>query len=451
MKNAARSTISQATQTDNVNNERVHKQELLKLVRIDESIPNRVVSREHSRLEFKESFNWDSKRRSTYAKTMAAFANTKGGYIVFGVKDSPRELVGLRGNAFDELDGKDVSGYLNSAFSPEIHWAAFPFEISGVTLGAIAISRCEHGPVICTKTDKVTLRESAIYYRYSGRTEQINPSELQKIIFERLENERKTWLEHLTKMARIGVENVGVLDVSTGELSGKGGKLLISPDLLGKIQFIREGQFTENASAGLPTLRVIGNVEQVNSNIIQPVRTVTRSVVFGEKEIMIAFLKQDRPDSPETYIVQASRERTPYTPIYYFALLAGFNLTKLKSFIKKHPHHTKQLLKRIISEPLKAHTVINASTSASVERQNILALLTTGKLESLRECSRIRLFETLTHLTPPHITEELRAFLVDIIQNEFDTLNGNEKTNLRKSIAYLDEALNYQRCTTLNH
>jgi len=44
--------------------------------------------------EFKISFNWNS--RDKYAKSMAAFANNKGGYIVFGVKDKPLDLVGLQ-------------------------------------------------------------------------------------------------------------------------------------------------------------------------------------------------------------------------------------------------------------------------------------------------------------------------------------------------------------------
>ena len=46
--------------------------------------------------EFKISFNWNS--RDKYAKSMVAFANNKGGYIVFGVKDKPRDLVRLQSN-----------------------------------------------------------------------------------------------------------------------------------------------------------------------------------------------------------------------------------------------------------------------------------------------------------------------------------------------------------------
>ena len=52
-----------------------------------------LAAREGPSLEFKEAFNWASKDR--YAKTMAAYANNKGGYIIFGVTNHPRRLVGL--------------------------------------------------------------------------------------------------------------------------------------------------------------------------------------------------------------------------------------------------------------------------------------------------------------------------------------------------------------------
>ena len=51
-----------------------------------------IIARESSEIEFKESFNFGNMPK--YSKTMAAFANNKGGYILFGIKDSPRELIG---------------------------------------------------------------------------------------------------------------------------------------------------------------------------------------------------------------------------------------------------------------------------------------------------------------------------------------------------------------------
>ena len=51
-----------------------------------------LKSRESNTVEFKESFNKSNTPK--YAKTMAAYANNRGGYIIFGVKDNPRKIVG---------------------------------------------------------------------------------------------------------------------------------------------------------------------------------------------------------------------------------------------------------------------------------------------------------------------------------------------------------------------
>lgn len=81
---------------------------------------NRVVTKESSTIEFKESFNWGN--RYTYAKNFAAFANNKGGYLIFGIKDKPHEIVGLKNDKFENFDNAKISGFINDCFSPEIVW-----------------------------------------------------------------------------------------------------------------------------------------------------------------------------------------------------------------------------------------------------------------------------------------------------------------------------------------
>lgn len=59
--------------------------------------------RESNTVEFKENFNIGSASAVKYAKTMAAYSNNRGGYIILGVSDNPRMLKGLSNNAFDNL------------------------------------------------------------------------------------------------------------------------------------------------------------------------------------------------------------------------------------------------------------------------------------------------------------------------------------------------------------
>ena len=73
-----------------------------------------LSSRESGTIEFKQSFDWANKAK--YSKTMAAFANNRGGYIIFGVTNSPRLLAGISGAGFENHDEATISAYLNGIF-----------------------------------------------------------------------------------------------------------------------------------------------------------------------------------------------------------------------------------------------------------------------------------------------------------------------------------------------
>lgn len=79
-----------------------------------------LKSRESNTVEFKESFNKGNTAK--YAKTMAAYANNRGGYIIFGVKDNPRSVIGLSNNNFDNLNQEQFTEAINSLFSPAMEW-----------------------------------------------------------------------------------------------------------------------------------------------------------------------------------------------------------------------------------------------------------------------------------------------------------------------------------------
>ena len=83
--------------------------------------PNGTLkSRESNTVEFKESFN--KANTAKYAKTMAAYANNRGGYIIFGVKDTPRSIIGLKNNNFDNLNQEQFSEAINSLFAPAVEY-----------------------------------------------------------------------------------------------------------------------------------------------------------------------------------------------------------------------------------------------------------------------------------------------------------------------------------------
>ena len=113
----------------------INSEDYKKIFSFHSSVPDRIIARESSVLEFKQSFNWASK--DEYAKSMAAFANNRGGYIIFGIKDQPRELAGLQSNNFETTDEAKITTYLNDVFSPELIFEKFVVEVKSKNIGIL--------------------------------------------------------------------------------------------------------------------------------------------------------------------------------------------------------------------------------------------------------------------------------------------------------------------------
>lgn len=234
--------------------------------------PSRIINREGTTIEFKESYSHGN--MAQYFKTMASFANNAGGYILFGVGDKPRRLLGLKDKSllkFEELKVEEFTKALSEYFSPEIKWDHCTFEFRDMSFGVIYVYPIIRKPCICKKhydaqNPKYSLKEGDIYYRYGGRSERIHYTELAAIIDESRKNEERQWLEFAKKAARIGVENAALLDLNTGNLSGTGGSVVLDASLLQKVAFIQEGKFVE--TGGTPTLRLIGDITELSSGRI---------------------------------------------------------------------------------------------------------------------------------------------------------------------------------------
>lgn len=143
-----------------------------------------VLAPESETLEFKEVYDWDSSKevRSKYAKSLAAFANNKGGYLVFGVENRSKFVVGI--SNFDQIDQESITSFLNRAFQPSIKYHKRSFTFNGKQLGVFYVEKRLDIPIICqTELEKV-LRESEIYYRYYGKTDRIKSGDLIKLLLE---------------------------------------------------------------------------------------------------------------------------------------------------------------------------------------------------------------------------------------------------------------------------
>ncbi len=251
-----------------------HREFLLQYL-CDMDDEGRLRHRESKRVEFKKAFQ--PGMRARYAKTMAAFANASGGYIIFGVTDRPRVAKGLDANSLrrsEEFEPSQFTIYLNEHFSPEIEWEFNRIDLEdGRVFAYIFVNEAENKPVICRRQDSDVLREGAIYYRYRGQTREIRFEELHVMLEEIRQTEQNRWMRLFKEIARIGPESIALMDMRVGELkflsTGEGTRsILIDRDLVEELRkemvFIEEGRFSEKE--GAPTLKLVGQIQPIAAN-----------------------------------------------------------------------------------------------------------------------------------------------------------------------------------------
>ena len=224
----------------------------------------RLYHREGQELEFKEQFNFGG--IAEYLRDFSAFANNRGGFLIFGVTDSPRKAQGLSDSAadqFDKIDPQRISGYILDKFSSDIDWCHDIVKYKGKTFGYFFIRQHLSKPVICKKDEGKELRSGDIYYRYGGRTQRIQAAELENIIQGRIQQTNEAWQDLMNKIGRVGAANAAILDTEAGLIEkGQNQILIVDDELVKKISFIKEGHFSE--SEGATTLKLVGDVVPVN-------------------------------------------------------------------------------------------------------------------------------------------------------------------------------------------
>lgn len=248
--------------------------EIVRKVLSIRNINGSLKSRESNTIEFKESFNKNSTAK--YAKTMAAYSNNRGGYIIFGVKDNPRAIVGLKNENFENMNQEQFSEAINSLFAPAMDWdcGTLTIEIPSsdgmgiaqtVKIGWIYTSEAEYKPVVAQKSnDSEKINSGDVYYRYRARSEKIKFAEMHKIMEERTLKEREGLLRLFEIIRDNKTANLGIVNYSNGKISTPYGvdvafdRKLVTK-VLKKAKFIKEGSFNE--TEGIPVIKVTGNID----------------------------------------------------------------------------------------------------------------------------------------------------------------------------------------------
>ncbi|MBT8358483.1 MAG: ATP-binding protein [Deltaproteobacteria bacterium] len=251
-----------------------------------------LYHRENQELEFKEQFNFAG--LGEYFRDFAAFANNRGGYLIFGVQDSPRIPIGLTETSLDQfnrLDPERISGFLLEMFSSDIRWEQKFIKHDGKFFGVFRIYEGSTKPIIAKKNEgrDQIIKNGEIYYRYGGRTQKILYAELENIIIKRVEENNHQWLSLMSKIGKAGPQNAAILDTEKALIEKDDSRILVlDENLAEKLKFIKEGHFSEKEGAA--TLRLVGDVVPIDKvEVVKKIKeNLTRTYPLSAMQLAAA-------------------------------------------------------------------------------------------------------------------------------------------------------------------
>lgn len=419
---------------------------LLKIFKKSTRNASLIGTNEGITVEYKESFGWKS--LSEYFKAMAAFSNRDGGYIIFGIKDKPHELLGLKSEAlkrFEEIDNQVWSTHLREHFSPEIIWEKIIFNFEGNNYGVLYTYSAKEKPVICKK-DADELRKGAIYYRYNSQNSEIDYPELHNTIEEEKNKINSIWMQTIRQIGDSGVTKTALLDLKSGKMTGANTSLYIDESLLNDISFVQEGSFVE--TGGNPALKVVGQVQTV----VGAQRVVVeqeRNKAINADEIINSFITQEKVNNPLEFVKQICYQNTGNMPVYYYLNLANKNDDEAISFIESVPINSmsKDLLKRKISQKEIKFVRCSNSISAASKRKTayLQSLLEESLIIPTSETELKYCLSAIRGLERSQIKDH-KDYILNVMYEIYTNYFNNQpfssiKPEFRYSLCWIDEAM----------
>lgn len=378
--------------------------------------------------EFKENFNWVS--REKYVKIMASFANSSGGYLMFGIKDNG-SIIGIINNNFEDKDSAEISSYLNSVFSPAIAWIKSVCECNSKKIGVIEVKEAAEKPIVSHKNGQ-EMKESDIFYRYAGQTEKIKYPELKSIIEEEKRKYGEKLLNSLEMIVEKGPETVKLLDMDELRGAKEDAIYLIDSKASDFEVKVREASESEKSEGiGLKIARVEGKVIPI---------TVTEFANISSELIVYSFLDQELPSSydPRGFVERLPYETSGLVPVYFFIKKASMSIEDAIQIIKKAKSTTRgrsTLIKRLTGPEYDFGSQTNS---------NILEPFVSGN----KDCNEIKPSEI------KYILQAIRSVSKDYLEHNWPKIkeiirylyenyymNSKLRPELRRTICYADKML----------
>jgi hypothetical protein len=387
---------------------------------------------ETDRVECKLSFRMTPEHRfAEVVKSIAGMANNKGGMILFGVRDGTLAIEGLADDEFQRTDPAAINRTLVGALVPVPHVTKSVVKFGAKTIGVLTIEPHQDAPVIALKMMGHDVKEGCIYYRYVGETRTIKPGELRQILALR---EQRAIADFTRRMMGVATGAQATFDLATGEVKGTAGAFVIDEALLPRLQFIKEGDFSE--AKGAPALRLVGDVQPIDNHARERAKVIRDSIT--PDAVVRNFLKFEKVAEPLQYVHAQAHCQRRWLPVWYYAKASALPIDDLvedlRSLVATHPASRDAVVQRLRrtnsaykSHPGKPASVLERLLSGNLPRAGTDAenLVTANAIMGLPE----------DYATP----DALRPLLLEMLDSAAE--GASVRSAIYRAVCRVDEIL----------
>ncbi|OJV14275.1 MAG: hypothetical protein BGO21_16140 [Dyadobacter sp. 50-39] len=271
---------------------------------------------ESDQIEFKQSLQTHSQTiDKQYMKPISAFANNRGGVLIFGVSPE-KELKGIK-DSQENLDNSWFSSAVRQNLDGAVDFTFFTHRYLGAVIGFLIIEEAKTKPII-VKSDAGEIKVGDIYFRYPAQSAKINAGDLRHLIMEEITMKTQRLLSTFQAIVSIGEENISLINTNTGEIqsTGQNVKLFLDESILGKLNLIRRGEFV--SEDGAPAYIVKGEIEVNTPSYVEK----QVPVHISDLEVIRAYLMEEC-SYPDAFVKRILVTNTFYQPIHFFTELLG--------------------------------------------------------------------------------------------------------------------------------
>lgn len=328
-----------------------------------------LIASEDDQLEFKVSFSFAENTFSKIARAMAALANHRGGYILCGIVDGSGRVQGLVARDQFDCDLARWTQVIKSCLMPVPVFERMITEVDGKDIGVIYVEPADNKPVIATKKFGEKIKDGAIYFRYPGQSAPIGYGEMVTLLAERDRRAQKGILTHLNIFAERSPDDLALIDLKEGRLVDPSKPITLSPDIISRLNLIKQGEFVEKE--GAPAVRLVGDA-------IAAIEPVVPEIVRGfvtDGALIKNFAKRLPVAEPGQYFLAAINSSSDWLPMLRWMREANISNEQAIALIESEgltPTRRLRALERLSGK--RSAYAVEATASLKLLRDRLLAL-----------------------------------------------------------------------------